>query len=176
MRGGPLPTPMAPARLSRELRLSQTDDLRRRRAVVALSNVGALAGVVVGLYQTGVLSHLPDLPGNLWDADEVDPSDYAYKRLATPDALVMTISYGVTAWLAGAGGADRAGWHPWLPIALAVKVLNDAAFAVTPGQEEWAENKALCWHRQSATLASLASAPPVIPTAVRGIDRLFGRG
>jgi uncharacterized membrane protein len=167
---------MDPTTLSRQLRTLETDDLKRRRALVALSNVGALAGIVVSLYQTGVLSHLPDLPGKIWNADKVDASDYAYKRFDTPDALMMTVSYGVTAWLAGAGGADRAERHPWLPVALAVKVLNDAAFAVKLGQEEWAENKALCWYCQSATLASLASVPLVIPEAVKGVRRILGRG
>lgn len=167
---------MTPSQLSRELRLGETDDLTRRRAVVALSNVGALAGIIVSLYQTGVIRHLPDLPGKLWNADKVDASDYAYKRAQTPDALMMTVSYGVTAWLAGAGGKDRAAAHPWLPVALAVKVLNDAAFALKLGQEEWAENKALCWYCQSATLASLASVPLVLPEAIRGLKRIFGRG
>ena len=142
---------------------------------MALSNVGALAGIVVSLYQTGVVKHLPDLPGNIWNSDKVDASDYAYKRFRTPDALMMTVSYGVTAWLAGAGGKDRAETTPWLPVALAVKVLNDAAFALKLGQEEWAENKALCWYCQSATVASLASVPLAIPEAVKGLKRLFGR-
>lgn len=166
---------MTPATLSRQLRLAETPDLKRRRAVVALSNVGALAGVVVSLYQTGVVPHLPDLPGKLWNADKVDASDYAYKRAQTPDALMMTVSYGITAWLAGAGGKDRAATMPWLPVLLAIKVLNDAAFALKLGQEEWSENKALCWYCQSATVASLASVPLVIPEAVRGLRRIFGR-
>lgn len=168
-------TPTKPTKLSRQLRLGESDDLSRRRSLVALSNVGALAGVVVSLYQTGVISHLPDLPGKLWNADKVDASDYAYKRAQTPDALMMTVSYGVTAWLAGAGGKDRATTHPWIPVALAAKVLADAAFAVRLGQEEWAENKALCWYCQSATVASLASVPLALPEAVKGLKRLFGR-
>ena len=166
---------MDPTTLSRQLRTAETDDLKRRRALVALSNVGALAGVVVSLYQTGVLSHLPDLPGKIWNADKVDASDYAYKRYDTPDALIMTVSYGITAWLAGAGGKDRAERTPWLPVALAAKVLADAAFAVKLGREEWAENEALCWYCQSATLASLASVPLALPEAARGLRRLFGR-
>ena len=166
---------MTPSTLSRQLRLDDSPDLQRRRALVALSNVGALAGVVVSLYQTGVIRHLPDLPGRLWDADKVDASDYAYERFATPDALMMTVSYGVTAWLAGAGGKDRVRTHPWLPVALAAKVLGDAAFALALGREEWAENKALCWYCQSATLASLASVPLAVPEAVRGLRRIFGR-
>ena len=166
---------MSPTQLSRELRLAETPDLTRRRSVVALSNVGALAGVVVGLYQTGVISHLPDLPGKIWNSDKVDASDYAYKRARTPDALMMTVSYGITAWLAGAGGKDRARTLPLLPVALAGKVLGDAFFAVKLGREEWRTNRALCWYCQSATLASLASVPLVLPEAAKGLRRLLGR-
>ena len=166
---------MTPSRLSRELRLAQTPDLQRRRAVVALSTVGVAAGAFVSLYQTGVIRHLPDLPGRVWDADRVDASDYAYKRALTPDALMMTVSYGLTAWLAGAGGADRTTRHPWIPLAMAAKVVGDAAFALSLGREEWAENKALCWYCQSATLASLASVPLVVPEARKALRRLFGR-
>ena len=166
---------MSPSQLSRELRTADTPELSRRRAVVALSNVGALAGLVVSLYQTGVISHLPDLPGKLWNADKVDASDYAYKRARTPDALMMTVSYGLTAWLAGAGGKDRAETTPLLPIALAGKVLGDAYFALRLGREEWAENNALCWYCQSATLASLASVPLVLPGAVAGLRKLLAR-
>ena len=166
---------MNPTQLSRELRLADTDTLTRRRAVVALSNVGALAGIVVSLYQTGVISHLPDLPGKIWNADKVDASDYAYKRARTPDALMMTVSYGITAWLAGAGGKKRVEDLPLLPVALAGKVIGDAFFALKLGREEWRTNKALCWYCQSATLASLASVPLVLPEARKGLKRLFGR-
>ncbi len=34
-------------------------------------------GQVVSLYQTGVISHLPDPPLPVFDADKVDASDYA---------------------------------------------------------------------------------------------------
>ena len=166
---------MNPSQLSRELRLADTDTLTRRRAVVALSNVGALAGIIVSLYQTGVIHHLPDLPGTIWNADKVDASDYAYKRARTPDALMMTVSYGITAWLAGAGGKRRAEELPLLPVALAGKVIGDAFFALKLGREEWKTNHALCWYCQSATLASLASVPLVLPEARKGLKRLFGR-
>ena len=40
-------------------------------------------------------------------------------------------SHVIDTWLAGAGGKDRASTHPWLPVALAAKVVADAAFATT---------------------------------------------
>ncbi len=167
--------PPSPSALSRQLRLGDSPDLGRRRKVLGLSMVGVAAGVIVGLYQTGVVKHLPDLPGDLWNADKVDASDYAYKRMRTPDGLMMIVSYGLTAALAGAGGEDRARRAPLLPLAAAAKVLGDAVFALKLGREEWAENEALCWYCQGATLASLASVPLVLPEAAKAVRRLLSR-
>ena len=165
----------SPSTLSRELRTGTSGDLTRRRQVLGLSTVGVAAGVIVGLYQTGILKHLPDLPLPRLDADRVDASDYAYKRMQTPDGLMMIVSYGITACLAGAGGKDRARTLPLVPLSMAAKVLGDAFFAVQLGREEWGENKAVCWYCQSATLASLASAALVLPEAVRAARHLLGK-
>lgn len=166
---------MTPSQLSRELRLAHTPDLDRRRKTLALSLWGVAAGAVVSLYQTGILSHLPDLPGSIWNADKVDASDYAYERAQTPDGLAMLLTYGVTALLAGAGGKDRARDLPWLPVALAAKVAVDVATNLTLAREEWADNKKLCWYCQSASVASLLSLPLVLPEARTALGRLLGR-
>lgn len=172
----------SPRQLSRELRLDRSPDLQRRRWALALSFVGAGAGMVVGLYQMGLLKRLPDLPMPPFDATRVDKADYAYKRLQTPDGLLMAASYAVTAILAGAGGKDRARENPALPLALAAKVTYDAAIALKLAREEWAETKALCGYCQAATLASLVSAVMVVPEAARaaghavaGARRMMGR-
>lgn len=68
---------MEPTRLSRELRRGRSDDLARRRGIIALSLLGAAIGGVVGAYQTGLLRHLPDPPVGPFDSDRVDASDYA---------------------------------------------------------------------------------------------------
>jgi uncharacterized membrane protein len=164
----------SPRELSRQLREDTSDDLARRRWTVGLSFVGVGAGMVVGLYQMGILRRLPDLPSTYFDATRVDASDYAYKRMATPDALLMVASYAVTAILAGAGGRDRAREHPALPIALAAKTVYDAGLALKLGKEEWDENGALCGYCQAATLASIASVALAVPEAVRAIDHLMG--
>jgi uncharacterized membrane protein len=165
----------SPSQLSRELRLGDTPDLRRRRSVVGLSMVGAAAGIVVSLYQTGVIRHLPDPPLQLFDSDKVDASDYAYKRAQTPDGLAMLVTYAVTALLAGAGGKTRARSLPWLPLALAAKVAADVATNLTLAREEWADNKALCAYCQAASVASLASLPLVLPEARTALRHLLGR-
>lgn len=162
------PVAAPPARLSRELREESSPELARRRAAIGLSFVGVAIGGIVGAYQTGLLKRLPDiLPGKLFDAEKVDASDYAYKRMQTPDALLMMVSYGITAALAAAGGKNRAEENPALPLAGAAKAGYDLVTALRLAREEWAENKALCSWCQIATLASAATFALTLPEATR---------
>lgn len=165
----------SPAQLSRELREGHSEDLTRRRWMVGLSLLGVAMGQIVSLYQMGIVKHLPDPPVGPFDSDKVDASDYAYKRLATPDALIMVTNYGLTAWLAGAGDLNRAQSAPWLPIATALKALGDAGTALELGREEWQDNKALCVYCQVATLVSLATVALAVPEALKAYRAWRGR-
>jgi uncharacterized membrane protein len=127
-----------------------------------------MIGGVVALYQTGIIRRLPDiLPGRIFDAEKVDASDYAYKRLQMPDAPLMMMTYAATAALAAAGGAERATRQPALPLALAAKAWYDLVTCLKLRQEEWAENKALCSWCQVATLISAITDALSLPEAVR---------
>lgn len=164
---------MNPIQLSEELRNGQSDDLTRRRWIIGLSFVGAAMGQIVSLYQTGIIKKLPDPPIPVFDSDKVDASSYAYKRLDTPDALLMNSSYGLTAWLAGAGGKNRVTNTPVLPIAMGVKTLFDTALAAKLSQEEWKENKALCFYCQIGLLASAASLALAVPEVIKAVKKLI---
>ncbi|HZH26742.1 MAG TPA: vitamin K epoxide reductase family protein [Azospirillaceae bacterium] len=165
----------SPRELSHQLRLESDGDLHRRRWIVGLSFLGSTMAQIVGLYQMGVIRRLPDPPFGPFDSSRVDASDYAYKRMQTPDALLVLGTYAVTAILAGAGGRNRAETHPYLPIAMAAKTASDAVVAVKLGREEWAENKALCAYCQVASAATMASAVLAVPEAVRAVRHLAGR-
>jgi len=167
-----MPT-IAPSQLSRELREGESPDLTRRRWGIGLSLIGEAIGGVVTLYQTGIIKRLPDiLPGRIWDAEKVDASDYAYKRLQTPDATMMVGTFALTAGLIAAGGKDRAEQLPALPIAAALKAAFDLATDLKLAQEEWAENKALCSWCQVATLISAATVALTLPEALRASKAL----
>jgi uncharacterized membrane protein len=86
---------------------------------------------------------------------------------------MMLASYAVTAWLAGAGGKNRATQTPLLPVALSLKTVLDTATAVELGREEWQENKALCAYCQVATICSVASVALAAPEALRAAKNLF---
>ncbi|MDF7811876.1 vitamin K epoxide reductase family protein [Hymenobacter sp. YC55] len=166
---------MNPTELSYELRNGQSADLTRRRWIIGLSILGVAAGQIVSLYQTGIIKHLPDPPIGPFDSDKVDASDYAYKRADTPDALPMMVTYGLTACLAGAGGLHRATQQPAIPVAMGLKTLFDTLTTVKLGQEEWQENKALCFYCQVATVASVTSLALAVPEAVKGFKKLLGK-
>lgn len=161
--------------LSHELRNDVTPDLTRRRWIVGLSLIGTAAASIVSLYQTGVIHDLPDPPLPIFDSAKVDASTYGYKRLQTPDGLMMLATYAATAWLAGAGGTQRAQETPWLPVALSLKTLLDVATNIAFATEEWDENQALCFYCQTATVCSLVSAGLALPEAVRALPALFGK-
>jgi uncharacterized membrane protein len=165
---------MTPRELSEELRNDSNPDLQRRRWIVGLSLVGTAMAQIVSLYQIGIVRRLPDPPLEIFDSTKVDASDYAYKRLQTPDAFMMLASYAMTAWLAGAGGKNRATQTPLLPVALGLKTVLDTATAVELGREEWQENKALCAYCQVATICSVVSVALAAPEALRAAKRLFG--
>lgn len=166
---------MDPTQLSLELRYGQSADLNRRRWIIGLSLLGVAAGQIVSLYQTGIIHHLPDPPVGPFDSDKVDASDYGYKRLDTPDALPMIVTYGLTACLAGAGGLHRASKQPAIPVAMGLKTLFDTLTTIKLGQEEWKENKALCFYCQVASVASIASLALAMPEALKGLRKLLGK-
>ncbi|TFL16324.1 vitamin K epoxide reductase family protein [Jannaschia formosa] len=161
-----------PTTLSHELRRSRDSDLLRRRWIVGLSLFGAAMGGIVGAYQLGMIRRLPDPPAGPFDSERVDASDYAYKRMETPDGLLMSATYIATAILAGAGSPRRAAERPWLPIATAGKAAFDVASNAKLAREEWAENGALCAYCQAANLASLAIAALSVPEAARAVGHL----
>src|SRR4028118_2136342 len=162
---------MDPKQLSEELRKGQNPHMTRRRWIIGLSMLGGSMGQAVTLYQTGIVNHLPDPPGQkIFDADRVDASNYAYNKFNSPDGPIMVFTYAITAWLAAAGGLERAQRNPILPIAMGIKILIDAVTNVELAREEWSENKAFCEYCQVATLCSFASlvlAAPEIFTSVR---------
>ena len=166
---------MNPTQLSRELREGQSPDLTNRRWIIGLSLLGTVAGQVVTMYQTGIIKRLPDPPLPYVDSNKVNASDYAYKRFDTPDAVLMIITYGLTAWLASAGGKDRAEKQPWLPIALGLKTMADTATNIQLAKEEWAENKAFCAYCQTASALSIASMALAVPEMMKAARKLLNR-
>jgi uncharacterized membrane protein len=168
-------TPDAPAALSRELRTGTGGHLAQRRGVVALALVASGAMGLIGLYQMGIIPHLPEPPLPVFDSDRIDASPQAYSHLSTPDALLGLGSYAATAALAAMGGAERARSAPWLPLALAAKLAFDVGQGVRLTIQQWSGYRRFCFWCLVAATSSFAAAPLVVPEARAAARALLGR-
>jgi uncharacterized membrane protein len=63
-----------------------------RRNIALLSAIGLIDFVPISLYQLGIIRHLPDLPGELFDSDYVNASDEA-QVAGLPDGPVSLMMY-----------------------------------------------------------------------------------
>lgn len=136
---------------------------RRRICLLSLAAMGSLG--VVAMYQLGIIKHVPEPKLPFLDADEVDAAGEAYQALAMPDAVLAIASYALTLALAARGGRSRAIDEPWLPLALAGKVLADAAIAVALTVEQAFKHRAFCSWCLVAAAATVAMVPEAIPEA-----------
>lgn len=144
----------------------QTDDFLDRRRQVSRLTFAAMGSLgMVAAYQLGLLRHLPDPPVGPFESDRVDASGEAYQYLKTPDATLGLASYGATLVLAGMGGARRASERPWVPLAMAGKVVLDAAYGIYLTLEQGTKHRRFCSWCLAAAGASLATAPQVVPEA-----------
>ncbi|MCW3798112.1 vitamin K epoxide reductase family protein [Sphingomonas sp. BN140010] len=166
---------LPPSTLSRELREGRSGDLTRRRWAIGLSFAGGTIGMIVAAYQTGMIKRLPDvLPGRIWDAEKVDASDYAYKRLQGPDGPLMMLTYAVTATLFATGGKERAEQQPWIVLGATAKAWGDLVTCLQLTREEWRDNCALCSWCQVATGLSAVTAVLSVPEALQAGRALLG--
>jgi len=166
---------MKPEALSRQLRTGSGPFLARRRGIVGLSLVSVNAMGLIALYQMGIIEHLPEPPISGLDADKVDASAEAYAYVSTPDAFIGLGSYAVTMGLAAMGGEDRATQRPWIPLALAVKVLVDAAQAGKLTVDQWTKHRAFCFWCLLAAGATFATVPLAIPEARAALREVSGK-
>jgi uncharacterized membrane protein len=167
-------TSPAAERVSDDLRRHDDPLLDRRRRVAALSLVAAGAMGAVAAYQHGLVRRLPEPPLPVFAADEVDASGEAYATLEMPDSSLGLISYGVTLALAGIGAQDRHRTRPLVPLALAAKVLAEAAGGLFLAAEQATRHRRFCSWCLVASAASLAMVPQVLPEARLAARRLLG--
>lgn len=166
---------MTPEELSMELRTGSGPLLWRRRGIVALKLLEAASLGVVVLYQTGVISHLPDPPFAVFDSDKVDASREAYKLLVVPDGTIGVTNACVTLTLAAMGGQDRSRAKPWLPLLLAGKIGFDASQAGRLFLNQLTKQHALCFYCTVAAFASFATVPLTVAETRQALRHLLGR-
>ena len=162
---------LSPSAISRTLRTDRNPALRSKRRIVALSALGLLDFSLISLYQTGVIKHLPDLPGDLFDSDFVNGSDEAY-QLGAPDAPISAVIYGLTMVLATAGGTEKTGRHPAFDLLLGATLLVNAGGAANYLVNMVTKQKKVCLYcvtGAAINFASLAVAWSDIRDSVRRV-------
>ncbi|HEV2147192.1 MAG TPA: vitamin K epoxide reductase family protein [Longimicrobiaceae bacterium] len=156
---------MKPAELSHELRTGDGEHLRARRRVLGLALGAAGCMGVISLYQMGIVRHLPEPPIPRLNADKVDASSEAYAHLNAPDAVLGFASYAATMVLAATGGTDRVQTMPWIPLAMAGKVMGDALQAGRLTVDQWTKHRTFCGWCLVAAGLTFATVPAVLPEA-----------
>lgn len=167
---------LAAERVSDDLRRGTGSFLVQRRRIAGLSWLASFALGVVGLYQFGLLRHVPEPPLRIFGADAVDASGEAYQRLEAPDAALGLVSAATTLVLTGAGDSHRAQRAPWIPLALAAKTAGDATGALLLTTEQLTKHRRLCFWCTVAALAQVATLPLALPEARAALRRLRARG
>lgn len=156
------------------LRNDDSEDLRRRRNLITLSAIGLVDFAVISLYQTGVIRHLPDLPGKVFDSDGVNAAEDAYK-MGMPDGPVGAAAYAATMILASAGGSEKTGRTPIFDVALGVVVLGNAAGAAHFLFNMVTKQKKVCLYCVTGALINFASAVIIAPTVLKGVKKMIGK-
>lgn len=166
---------LSPEELSGDLREGSGAFLKHRRGIVSLSffSAGVMGGIA--LFQMGVIKKIPEPQWPKFNAEKVNGSAEAYSHLATPDALLGLVNYGITACLAGAGAQHRWKTHRWIPLGMAGKTLMDAALAGTLTVDQWTKHRAFCFWCLLTTAATFAALPLAIPETKAAIRRLTGQ-
>ncbi len=169
-------TSHAAERVSDDLRRGSGSYLehRRRLSALVLTGMGSLGAVAA--YQLGLLRRLPEPPLTRLDAERVDASGEAYQYLKTPDAALGLLSSAATLVLAGMGAADRSRTKPWIPVALAGKVMGDAAFGLFLTVEQGSKHRRFCSWCLVAAAASVAAVPQAVPEAAAAWRTIRRRG
>ena len=162
-------------KLSEDLRHGRGEFLAQRRWAALLSLTTISSMMLITLYQFGILKHLPEPPLPKLDADKVNGSEQAYSMLALPDAVLGLGSYAATLGLVAMGGHERARTHPWMPLALAGKVLVDAIQTGKLTRDSWVKHRAFSIYSLVAAAATLATLPLVAPEAAAAF-RSWKRG
>jgi uncharacterized membrane protein len=79
---------------------------RQLRRIALLSSAGLADFIPITLYQLGVIRHLPDPPGKIFNSDKINGSREA-QIAGIPDGVVSLVLYSATTALVAAALADK---------------------------------------------------------------------
>jgi hypothetical protein len=166
------PRAAQPSRLRQQIQHSESDDMRRRRAIAGLSLLGIASMVPVVLYQTGIIRHLPDPPVGNFDSDKVNGSDTAF-GYGGGDAPLSVLTHALSLAAAAFGGSDRTQQRPWLPAAAAGLAGAQAGVAAVYLFYQMPKvDKAWCPYCITDALMHMGTFALTLPEAKRALTRM----
>jgi len=148
---------MNPEKIINTLRKDKSKSLKRRRKLAILSSIGLFDFTIISLFQLGVIRHLPDVPGKLFDSDSVNSSPKAY-ALGFPDGPLSALIYAAILILIGYKGDKKSGRPGWANWALFLLVTGHAAGAADY-LKDMIRQKKICPYCLVGTIINFASLP-----------------
>lgn len=161
--------------IRKQLRDGNSKSLNRKRKIALLSVIGLVDFGIISLYQLGVIRHLPDFPGKIFDSDKVNASHKAYAT-GVPDGTISATLYGINLVLASAGGTSKSNRHPILDVLLGGVVIGSALGGLNYLLNMVKEQERACPYCITGATINFAMVPYVIPVVKKGIQQLKKRG
>lgn len=163
---------MNAAAIREELLSGKTEDLQRRRKVLALSALGIADFSFISLYQSGVISKMPELPFKSFDSNKVNASVDAYK-MGAPDGTLSTLAYASAMVLSTWGGTEKSGRKPVHDVALGAVIAGNATGAVYYLFNMIFKQHKVCPYCLAGAAINFASAVIIAPTVLKALRKLF---
>lgn len=142
-----------------QVRANRGSDDKHLRNIALLSSIGLADFIPISLYQLGVIRHLPDPPGSVFNSDKVNRSEEA-QIAGIPDGVVSLLMYGATMVITGATLARV------LPKGISRWLLGGLLFGQAAGGAYYLTNmvtvqKKICPYCVTGALINFASLVPL---------------
>jgi uncharacterized membrane protein len=164
---------MDPKEIRDELRHGDSEDLERRRKLVALSVAGLTDFNIISLLQTGVVRRLPDLPYSVFDTNGINTSKTSF-AMGVPDAVISSVMFAMKMALATAGGSEKASRKPIFDLLLGAVSLGHAVGAAQMTYNMLFKKKKICIYCLTGAGIIFSSAAVIAPTAIKSAKKIFG--
>lgn len=158
--------------IRKQLRDGKSPSLTRKRKIALLSAIGLVDFSLISLYQLGVIRHLPDFPGKIFDSDKANGSHKAYAA-GVPDGPISLVIYGLNIVLASAGGTKKSGRHPVFDVLLGGLITGTALGSIGYIYNMITEQEKACPYCILGATLNFAMVPYALPDAQRSLKKLL---
>lgn len=164
---------MDPKEIRDALRHEDSEDLARRRKVVALSVAGLADFNLISLLQSGVIRRLPDFPHPIFDTNGINTSKTSFE-MGVPDAIISSMMFALKMALATAGGSEKASRKPVFDVLLGAVSLGHTLGAVQMTYNMLIKKKKICIYCLTGAGIIFYSAAVIAPTMAKSAKKIFG--